>query len=274
MTVDLHAHTTASDGTLTPAALVALAAERGLSAVAVTDHDSVEGLEEALAEGRRLGVLVIPGVELSTEAADGHDCHILGYFIDHTDAELASRLQELRAARMERAERMVAALKEAGYDIDLGHVLEKADGGSVGRAHLARALVERGHAENIGDAFRRLIGRDRPFYLRKPRVTPADAIALIKRVGGVAVIAHPGVSGCESSLDEMVAAGLAGIEAYHAEHSPEQREHFAEVARERGLFTTGGSDYHGPKSMNPGLGEAGVPESCLDALLAAAGRSR
>lgn len=270
MPIDLHLHSTASDGQLSPAEVIAAARGAGLDAVALSDHDSIEGVAEALAAGDRLGVEVIPAVELSA-SADSRDAHILGYFIDPADRTLGARLLELRHARLERAERMVSALHDAGFDIDLSHVQAYSREGSVGRAHVARALVERGLAEDVADAFRRFIGRDRPYYVAKTVVTPAEVIALIRAAGGVAVLAHPGVSKLDDLIEQFAATGLVGLEVYHAEHSPEQREHYRRLAAQYGLVATGGSDFHGPYSKNSKLG-ADVPEECLAELKRAARR--
>ncbi len=272
MTIDLHVHTTASDGSLTSAEVVVLALELGLGTIAITDHDSLEGVAPALEAASGTPLRVIPGVELSSSAGE-LDAHILGYFIDCTDPVLLDMLATLRATRLARARAMVDALTAAGFRITLDQVIALADG-AVGRTHVARALVANGQVDSVGSAFRELIGRKGPFYIPKPVATPQRAVQTIRDAGGVAVLAHPGVSDTEVLLDDLIAAGLAGIEVYHVEHTAEQREHFARVASERGLIATGGSDYHGPDSVNGVLGAGGAPEGAAEELAAAAARQR
>lgn len=270
---DLHVHSTASDGTLSPTDLVALALERGLRVLAITDHDSVDGVNEALAAAKGTPLTVIPALELSATEG-GHDVHVLGYFVRHEDQLLLTRLAELRAARLVRARAMVEQLSEAGYTVTIAEVLALAEGGAVGRSHVARALVDAGHAEDIRDAFVRLIGRGRPFYVGKEARSAVEAIGIIHEAGGLAVIAHPGVSHDEEIVEELVAAGLDGIEAYHADHTPEQRRYFAEVAERHGLLVTGGTDFHGVDAPNPRLGDSTLPAEALEAFLAGAPERR
>ncbi|MDF1542458.1 MAG: PHP domain-containing protein [Anaerosomatales bacterium] len=274
MRFDLHVHTTASDGTLTPTEIVRQAAEAGLVAVAITDHDSIEGVQEALdaAAACHECITVIPGVELSA-VHGGLDVHILGYFANPADVELRTHLSDLRVARLNRARAIVAALDAAGYHLPLDEVMDLSEGAAVGRSHVARALVHRGHAQDVSDAFKRLLGRGKPFYVPKDVRTPAEVLQVILDAGGVPVLAHPGVTGADDLIPELVASGLAGLEAYHAEHGPGQRQHYARLAAGHGLLLTGGTDYHGPFAPNPALGSVEMPDSVLPALFAAAGRS-
>lgn len=268
MKADLHVHSTASDGSLVPAALVSLALERRLDVLAIADHDSLEGVPEALEAARGTSLTVVPAVELS--ASDGeHDVHVLAYFVDPADPALRAQLEDLRAARLRRALLMVEALRDAGYGVTIEQVLELSSGGAVGRSHIAAALVGAGHAATVSDAFRRLIGRDRPFYVRKDARSPRDVVTAIREAGGVAVVAHPGVTHADAILSDLVAAGLGGIEAYHADHTQQQRERYAALAAELGLLTTGGSDFHGPGAPNPPLGSVDVPAESVRAFLAA-----
>ena len=270
---DLHVHSTASDGTLTPSDLVALAVERGLRVLAITDHDSVEGVDEALAAAEGTELIVVPALELSA-AEQGHDVHMLGYFVRHRDPVLRETLARLRAARLARAQTMVEQLSEAGFVVSIDDVLALAEGGAVGRSHVARALVGAGHANDIRDAFSRLIGRGRPFYVGKEARSAIEAIGIIHEADGLAVIAHPGVSHDEEIVEELVAAGLDGIEAYHADHTPDQRRHFAEVAERHGLLVTGGTDFHGVDAPNPRLGDSTLPAEALEVFLAGAPQHR
>jgi 3',5'-nucleoside bisphosphate phosphatase len=274
VTIDLHVHTAASDGNLTASEVVALALDLGLSVIAITDHDSVEGVAPALVAAAPTPLRVVPGVELSSSAGE-LDAHILGYFVDHTDEGLLGMLAGLRATRLLRAEAMVDSLAEAGFEITIDQVLALADhDGAVGRSHVARALVDSGQISTVGQAFRDLIGRNGRFYVSKPLATPRQAVETIRAAGGVAVLAHPGINGTEVLLDELVACGLGGIEVYHTEHTPEQRKHFARVAAERGLIATGGSDFHGPGSVSDAMGAVGLPDSVVGELEALASRGR
>lgn len=267
MKADLHVHSTASDGTLSSEELVALALERGLAVLSIADHDSVAGLQSALARAEGTPLTLIPAVELSA-TAHGWDAHILGYFVNHRDPALLRRLADLRDARMRRARTMVATLNEAGYSVALEDVLAMSNGGAVGRSHVARALVSRGHAGTVREAFERFIGRGRPFYVAKDISTPSEAIATVRAAGGVAVVAHPGVSKLDDLIPELVAAGLGGIEAYHADHTEEQRRHYATMASDLGLLVTGGTDFHGHGAPNPELGTVDVPREAVEGLLA------
>lgn len=265
MSVDLHVHTTASDGVFSPSEVVAAALALGLTAVAITDHDSVEGIDEALRAARGGLPQVIPGVELSVMAPDGGDSHILGFFVDHTSPALAGALSSLREARQARALRMVELLRDAGHLLDADGVARHAGSGAVGRVHIARALVDSGSVDSVERAFADLIGRTGPFYVTKSTLSARQALEVIHAAGGVAVLAHPGVTG-EDGLDELVALGLDGIEAYHAEHSPEQVRHFENLARRSGLLVTGGSDFHGPGMRSAALGTGGCPQGAVEAL--------
>ncbi len=272
MRIDLHVHSTASDGSLEPEELVSRACAMGLRALSITDHDSVDAVARAQFAAEERNLLLIPGVELSTLHA-GRDVHVLGYFVDIGDPSFLRELMALRDARRERAASIVKALRDAGYHVTLDEVLLLAEGGSVGRSHVARALVEKGHAHDIADAFQRLIGRDRPFYVPKPVAEPTRVIHTITQSGGLAVLAHPGVTGIDSSVPELVQAGLAGIEAFHSQHSREMRVHYVHLAEELGLIVTGGSDFHGDTAPGGGLGAVSIPDTVLPALFERAGRT-
>lgn len=268
MRADLHAHTTASDGTVTPAGLVELALDRGIDVLAICDHDSVAGISEATAECSGTPLTLVPACELSS-VQDGLDVHVLAYWVDIEDPALIDHLALLRAARFRRAETMVAALRGAGFGVTLDDVLALSDGGAVGRSHVARALVRAGHADTVSEAFQRYIGRGKPFYVPKDSPSPADVVAQLVTLGAVPVLAHPGVTGADALIPDLVAAGLRGIEAYHADHSPQDRLRYAAIAESYGLLVTGGTDYHGPHAPNPDLGSVDVPEPAIRALLAA-----
>ncbi|MFQ6058335.1 MAG: PHP domain-containing protein [Anaerolineae bacterium] len=275
--VDLHLHTTASDGVYTSARLVALAARRGLRAIAITDHDSTEGLDKALVAAKQWGIEVIPGVELSTDVSEG-EVHILGYFIDWHDPELQETLTRLRASRVERARKMVDKLAALGVPVSFQRVLELAGEGAVGRPHVAKALVEAGHVMTTGQAFNRYLGRHGPAYVERYRLSPVEAVQVIRRARGLPVLAHPLIPDdngvlrelppLESFLPELCAAGLVGLEAYYTGYPPAVTRDLTGLAAKFGLIVTGGSDFHGGGILQVELGEVYVPWACVERLKA------
>jgi predicted metal-dependent phosphoesterase TrpH len=248
--------------------LVEEAALRGVRILALTDHDTVAGIGEARVAGDRLGVEIIPGVELSAALPGGGEVHLLGYFVDVDDPALLAQLAGYARARAERMERMVERLSRIGAPVAPARVREIAGHGTVGRPHLGRALVEAGFAEDLSDAFARYIGGGKPAFVPRPRVDPRDAIALVRAAGGVPVLAHPfSTGGAEGVLDRLVPAGLAGMEVDYGEYSPEDREILRHIAARRGLIATGGSDYHGPdRRAARELGSTPVPLAAVAAL--------
>lgn len=258
--IDLHTHTDRSDGTFSPAELVRLAAERELDVVAITDHDTTDALAEGTAEGERVGVEVVPGVELSAEH-DGRSVHVLAYWVDVGNLAFQDELRRLRDQRLRRGELMVERLAELGVPVSFDRVLEIARGGNVVRPHVAQALVEAGHVDSEEQAFDVWIGDDRPAHVPKHALAPVDAVGLIRRAGGAAVVAHPGMWDGEAPLPreliaDMAEAGLAGLEAEHTDHRPEQRERYRSLAAQLGLVPTGGSDCHGTRYDPVRLGGA------------------
>lgn len=242
--IDLHMHTTASDGALTPAELVGEAKGQGLECIAVTDHDSTDGIEEAVAEGERLGVHVIPGIEMSTDIPRA-EVHILGYYLRYHDAEFQTTLQQLREGRRDRAEKMVAKLAGMGVIIPWERVQEVAGQGSVGRPHIAQVMVEMGYVSSMVEAFTDYIGRNAPAYVERYKLTPVEAVGLIRKVQGLPVLAHPGeVLTLDTLLPELISAGLVGLECYYGDYSPETVEGLLALADEHGLVPTGGTDFH------------------------------
>lgn len=272
-TVDLHTHSTASDGTSSPADLVALAKRRGIATLALTDHDSTTGLAEAIEAGIRHDVTIVPGVELGAHV-DAGELHLLGYFIDQTNADFQRTLSGLREGRQRRAERMVEQLNAVGVAVDLAAVRRLAGDGAIGRAHIARVLVESGQAGSVNDAFDRYLSRGRPGYVERPRLLPADAVRLVLRAGGVPVLAHPfTVADLETTLDDLAAAGLAGLEVYYSAYSADQQAELRQLADRRRLLATGGSDFHGlGEREGAELGSAPVPPDTVDRLRRLAGR--
>jgi hypothetical protein len=249
--IDLHTHTNRSDGTFTPPELVRLASQRGLEVVAITDHDTTDGLEEGSGAGRELGVEVVPGVELSAEH-QGTSVHVLCYWMDREDEGLQAELVRLRSERYLRGEVMVEKLRSLGYSISFERVREIAGNGNIVRPHIAQALVEAGVVADEEEAFDRLIGDDGPAHVPKHALAPLEALELVHRAGGVCVLAHPGMWSAEAPVPEdlieaMAEAGMAGLEADHSDHSPEQREHYRDLAKRLGLVVTGGSDCHGTR---------------------------
>ncbi|MER2599090.1 MAG: PHP domain-containing protein [Caldilineales bacterium] len=273
--IDLHTHTTASDGRHTPTELVQMAADLGLRAIAVCDHDTTAGLDEAQAAATAQGIELIPAVELSCDVAEG-ELHMLGYFPRYHDEAFQAEMARLREGRLGRAQAMVAKLNALGYPITYARVLELADGGAVGRPHVAQALVEARLVQNKGEAFERLIGRSGPAHVDRAKLTPADACRLIRAAGGLPVFAHPFIalaSGrvlepmpVEASLPELVDAGLAGIEVYYPNYTPKLIERLMGLSRRYALLVTGGSDFHGEGSAGAALGGVYVPTRCLTAL--------
>lgn len=266
MAVDLHLHTNASDGAMSSDELVELAKNLKLSTISVTDHDSIEGIDNAIEAGERCGVEVVPGVEMSSDL-EGQDIHILGYFIDHHNPGLTQLLSRLRESRQERALKMVDRLREMGLEIYLKDVTEMAGQGALGRAHVAKVLLKKGYIHDIQEAFDRYIGRNSPGYVGKEAYTVTQIIDIIKKVGGVAILAHPGISNVDNEIPQFVKDGLQGLEAYHSEHTPEQTEYYEKMAKELGIIVTGGSDCHGLGSSH-GLiiGSVYVPDKCLEDL--------
>jgi predicted metal-dependent phosphoesterase TrpH len=272
--IDLHTHSNRSDGTFAPAELVRRAAERGLDVVAVTDHDTTEGLGEASATGEEAGIEVVPGVEFSAEHA-GTSVHVLCYWMDVEDEALQAELRRLREDRFRRGELMVQKLRDLGHPISFERVREIAEGGNIVRPHVAQAMVEAGIVSSEEEAFERWIADGRPAHVPKHALEPLEALALIRGAGGLCVLAHPGMWGDQTEVPEelveaMAEAGMAGLEADHPDHSPEQRERYRREAERLGLIPTGGSDCHGTRYDPIRLGSSlCAPESfaALRALL-------
>jgi predicted metal-dependent phosphoesterase TrpH len=272
--VDLHLHTTASDGWYAPAEIVAVAAERGVRVIALTDHDSVGGIDEAQAAAADRGGTpeVIPGVEINTDVPQG-EAHVLGYFLDHRDPTLLERLAERRAARLDRGRAIVDKLRALGLDVSWERVQEiagAATGGAVGRPHVAQALKEKGYVVSTQDAFDKYLGRDGPAYVPYARFDPEEAVRVVAAAGGIPVLAHPTtLPDYRERLPGLVAAGLQGLECYYGSYTREDVHELVLVARRFGLVPTGGSDFHGESSsFTAPLGGTPVPLSVVDELKA------
>jgi len=272
---DLHTHTTASDGKLTPEQLVDSAARLGINVLGITDHDTVAGIPLALeAAKRHPSVIVVPGVEINCDVTDG-ELHILGYFIDAHSAQLDAELERLRNSRRERGSRMVAKLQALGMDIKWERVQEIAGSGSVGRPHVAQALLEAGHVSSLRDAFDRYIGRNGPAYVEREKITPIDAVRLIVKAGGLPVLAHPAdVPDLDNFIRQLKTAGLVGLEVYYDGYGTDVICDLLGTASRHKLLVTGGSDFHGIGGEAGGeLGQPNVPESCARGLFALAGKT-
>jgi hypothetical protein len=243
---DLHMHTTYSDGTLTADELLQRAKEVGLTTISITDHDNVGAVEGAINAGKALGIEVIPGVELSAMVGE-QDIHILGYFLDHKSQSLLDYLAFFRIERVRRAERIVGKLNDLKIPLKIESVLEQAGAGSVGRPHIANALLEEGLTDSYNEAFSKYIGFGKPAYQKKFQVSPQAAIELISSAGGLSFVAHPGNSIDEKVLLSLIHDGVDGIEVIHPSHSPERVSHYSGIVSEYFLLASGGSDFHGGK---------------------------
>jgi predicted metal-dependent phosphoesterase TrpH len=270
--VDLHVHSTASDGKYSPAAIISKAAEIGLKVISLTDHDSIEGIIPAMKAAKAFpGLTFIPGVEISTDLADG-EAHILGYFIDYTSRELEKELEKFRNSRLGRGRGMVIKLGELGIKIDWARVQEIAGDGAIGRPHIARAMLEKGYISSFEEAFDKYIGHGGPAYVEREKITPEEAVALIVRSKGLPVLAHPfTVKKPEAILKSLKAAGLVGIEAYYKDNTPAATAATLKLAKKYGLIPTGGTDYHGiGNSGEIMLGGTEVPMKAAEQLISMA----
>ena len=259
--IDLHTHSTASDGARLPADVVRAAKAAGLSAIALTDHDTLAGLAEARAEGEKLGVRIVSGIELS--AVEGHhETHILGLHLADV-SEMEHRLVDLRQMRMNRALRIVERLNAIGIPLQFDAVLKEADGGAVGRPHVARAMVAGGWVLDLREAFDKYLGNGRAAFVAKEKLSMADAIGLIRRAGGLAVLAHPAQTGTRERIAALVAEGLDGVEVLHPSHSWDDSQRLDALATEFRLVRSGGSDWHGAVDGARTLGMMRVPAQWL-----------
>src|SRR5512136_844026 len=271
--VDLHLHTTASDGVLSPSQVVRYAKTKGLQAIAITDHDTIEGCEEGLSEGERVGIEVIPGIEISAEHSPG-SMHILGFFLDIHHPLLNERLEYLQRARAERNPKIIGKLNQLGIAITYDEVLKASGGGQVGRPHFANVLIDKKYVRSFQEAFDRFLKKGAPAYVDKVRFTSKEALHFINEAGGVAVLAHPntlGVSGyseMEKLILQLVDEGLQGIEVYYPEHSSTEVAQYKTLADRYKLLSTGGTDYHGIEKneldIGVGRGEMKLPYSIVE----------
>jgi predicted metal-dependent phosphoesterase TrpH len=270
--VDLHSHTTASDGALSPRELVKLAAKHGVRVLAVTDHDSVSGLPEAMEEAARHGIEIVPGLEINCDV-EGAEIHVLGYCVDWQAQWFEAFLVEQRAERTGRVHRIVERLGELGLPLTADEVFAICKEGSPGRPHVAQAMIKRGYVKSVREAFDRYLRSGGPANVPRRRLTPAEAVAVIRRAHGVPVFAHPGLADRDAMIPELVQAGLAGIETFYPEHSAGQIEAYRAICRAHDLVATGGSDYHGSHTGRANtLGHPHVPLEVWHELKARAER--
>ena len=259
--IDLHSHTTFSDGSFPPADLVALARAKELKALAVTDHDTIEGLAEAVGAGERMGVEIIPGIEISADYPPG-TLHILGYFIDYRSAKLKEALKEIQEARVRRNPEIAKKLAALGVPVTMEEAVAESGGGQVGRPHFAQVLVKKGYVKDTEEAFEKYLTKGAPAYVEKRRVLPEEGIRLIEDAGGIAALAHPVQLRARTAeefyktLDRLIALGLKAIEAYSSCQTEKEAFFFNEAGRRRGIFVTGGSDFHG--ALKPGVELGGM----------------
>jgi predicted metal-dependent phosphoesterase TrpH len=280
--IDLHSHTTASDGSLSPEELVQLAKQQGVSTLAVTDHDSVAGLPRAQAEGDRLGIEIIPGIEISCLYEDV-ELHILGYFINAEDPRLAATLRQYLTSREDRNPRIVERLRDLGCDLTYDDVKAFAGSATIGRPHIAQVLLRKGYVKSVTEAFDRYLTEGGPAYVPRVLPTPKEAVGLIRQIGGIPVLAHPVYTARLKEPFEHVCAtlkglGLMGIESIYSSHTQQQTDRYRSVAREHRLLVTGGSDFHGDSKPNilvgSGYGNLSVPADLLEPMRMLAGAAR
>lgn len=265
---DLHIHTIYSDGTFSPRDAVESARLKGLSAVAITDHDITDGIEEALKAGAKIGIEVIPGIELSCDY-NGCEVHILGFYINWENRHFQDKLKIFQKARERRAVHILSKLKMVGIKMDEQMLFSQANIGSISRIHFARVLIKMGEAKDIKDAFQKYLVEGKPAFVRKLRITPEDALSMIHRVGGISVVAHPVFGGGRKSfLKKLKRLGLAGVEAYHPGQPPQITKKILKFADELNLIITGGSDSHGEEKSEDPIGSVKIDYSFVDKLKA------
>lgn len=269
--IDMHVHTTASDGQYTPSEIVNMAATAGLSAVAITDHDTTAGVAEAIRQGQMIGIEILPGIEIST-VAEGQDIHVLGYYTNNADVHWQQRISELRDTRMNRNAILVQKLNALGIELTLEEVIAAADAAtvSIGRPHFAEVLIQKGYAASKQEAFDKYLGEKGAAFVQPLRIHPEEAFRWIREAGGVCVIAHPGIYNNDALVDRLLEAGPDGIEVYHSDHTKEQENRYLQLAQQKGLIITGGSDFHGittiGESFHGVLGSVSMPKAAMEQL--------
>lgn len=273
--IDLHLHTTASDGRLAPRDLVIRAHGAGLRTISVTDHDTVAAFGDVVSEAGRLGVGAVPGIEI-TAVHDGRDVHVLGYFFDPADEELARFLETQRAMRIERVHQIGRKLESLGVPVAIDRLFEAAaaePGRSIGRPAVARAMISAGHVGSVDEAFDRFLAAGRPAFVPRTGVSPREVVDVIHAAGGIASLAHPGVTNQPAIIEPLIAHGLDALEAYHSDHTPAVQADILAIAARFGIAVSGGSDFHGDDHHRR-IGEVTLPPDAFERLSASARRSR
>ncbi len=266
---DLHLHSHYSDGTFTPEEIVSRAQKQGLGAIALTDHDTVEGCEAVGNECAKLGIRFVVGTELTSEHKD-NELHILAYFVDPKNEQLLREIAKFQIVRQERIREMVAKINALGVPLKAEDVFALANCQSPGRPHVARTLVRKGMCRTLDEAFERFLKKGRPAWVPKSKISSLEAIELIHQAGGLAVMAHPGLNRTDEVIPDLVAAGLDGIECFHTKHPPKTSEHYLAIATKYNLLITGGSDCHGMSKGRPLIGSVRLSRAHFDKLEAAA----
>lgn len=270
MIYDLHVHTSASDGYFSPEEVLSKAWQTGLGGIAVTDHDTVDGLQPIMEfkAKKSIDILCIPGIEMNTEL-DEEEIHILGYFIDYQNSQLITKLKQLKASRYDRAVKMINKLRNMGFNISLERVQQLARGDLIGRPHIAQALVEKNLVFSIKEAFSKYLGKGRPAYVSRYKFIPQEAISLIKEAEGIAVLAHPGLINDSDKFRSVLDMGIEGIEVFYPEHNQMQIKQYTEICHKRKILITGGSDFHGigSEENRNRLGCAGINQHFMQDIL-------
>lgn len=262
---DLHIHTNKSDSTFSPEEVVRYAAKCGLSAIAITDHDSVEAIPLVNEYASQYGIEIIPGIELSSDE-NGGEVHILGYYIDFEEKWFLERLAFLREMRIRRAQQMIGKLNELGFEITLEGVLGISGEGAIGRMHIARLMLEKRYISTIAEAFQKYIGKGKYAYVKKYRITPREAIDMLDKLKGISVLAHPQIMNLDTIIPNMIKQGLQGIEVYHSDHTHESEERYLALAKRYNLLVTGGSDCHGIGKGKVLMGTVKIPYELVEKL--------
>lgn len=262
---DLHVHTYYSDSTFSPEEVASCAHDKGLAAVAICDHDCIDGIEPCAAAAKPYGLEIVPGIELTVENADT-EIHVLGYCMDWRKEWFSKRLKEMQATRLERIRLMVGKLNDAGFKMTVSDVTRLAGKGTVGRLHVAHAMLKTGRVKTIRQCFDAYIGFLKPCYVSNFRLSPKEAIEMVLKAGGVPVLAHPAVTGRDENIPELIDYGLRGIEAYHTEHKTHEIKRYELIAKRHGLIITGGSDCHGLGKGRVLLGGVRVPYTVVEEL--------
>jgi len=271
--VDLHIHSNRSDGSLSCKEIIDYASKMGLKAISITDHDDISGLSFSEKYARQKGIEFITGVEISARGRT-FDLHLLGYFFDYNNKNLQEYVAFFQQERYKRAQKIVDLLKNHGIKLSFDLIKKKAGPGSIGRPHIADAMVEEGYVYNYYEAFHKYIGDGCPCCVPKYKISPAEAIALINRAGGICVIAHPGTDVTDTGLMELIKVGLEGIETIHPRHTQQQVDHYREIIQKNGLLETGGSDCHGNRKTHIMIGQFNVPYSVVEKMRQWIGRKK